>query len=178
MELKIHAAECQCPMKYWVPKIKNFALSIKRKNHLPRHIGKKYNAENFLEVLLLHTMLNMSIDESSDFLNTEAWLTYNLHRRRKRKPIPFNGIVPRKERLVPNGDQIRNYRNKIPVWFTKRLNDEIFDLQLNYAYENGLIDRNLTIIVGDNDEWYYGSDRYPKNQYNNKSNKGSGTSRK
>ena len=51
--------------------------------------------------------------------------------------------MPRKERLVPNGDQIRKYRASLPMWFTKKLNEEIFDMQLSYALENGLIDKIL-----------------------------------
>lgn len=125
----------------------------------------------------MHTNLNMSIDESSDYLNTEAWIQLNLHRRRKKKPKVYNGEIPRKERLVPHGDQVRNYRNSLPIWFTKKLNEEIFDMQLDYALDHGLIDEHLVVIVDDNNEWYYGSDRFPENQYINKNNKGPGTSR-
>jgi len=178
MELPLHAVEEQCPMEYWVPKLKNFALSIIRKFHLPRFIGKKYNAEDFLEVLLLQSMMNISLDEGSDYLDAQAWIKLNVHYRRKKKPKQYKGKIPRKERLVPNGDQVRKYRNSLPMWMTKKLNEEIFDMQLSFALENGLINKHLSVIVDDNNEWYYGSDRYPDNQYINKSNKGPGTSRR
>ena len=69
MELPLHAAEEQCPIEYWVPKLKNFALNYIKQYHLKQFIGKKYNAEDFLEVLLFHSLLNISIDEASQQLN-------------------------------------------------------------------------------------------------------------
>ena len=178
MEFPLHTAEEQCPMEYWVPKLKNFTLSILKRYHRPRFIGRKYNAEDFLEVLLFHTLLNVSIDEASQYLNQESWIEINRHRRRKVVPQKYLGKIPRKERLVPNGDQVRKYRNSLPMWVTKQLNSWIFDAQLSFALENGLVSKDLCVIVDDNDIWYYGKDRFPDNLYINRRNRGPGTTRR
>jgi len=177
-EYLLHTAEKQCPMNYWVSELKNLALSIIKKYHLRRFIGKKYSAEDFWGVLILHTLMDLSIDEASTNLNADYWEKMNRRLRKKKYPKQFAGEIPRKERMVPNGDQVRKYRNTLPMWLTKKLNSVIFDAQLQYALEMGLISKELCVIIDDNDEWYYGNDRFPANQYINKSNKGPGTSRR
>ncbi|WP_371803576.1 transposase [Candidatus Lokiarchaeum ossiferum] len=54
----------------------------------------------------------------------------------------------------------------------------IFDAQLTYALQKGLISHQLDLLVDNTDQWYYGSDRFLKNPFINRSNKDLGTSRR
>lgn len=177
-ELPLHPAEESCPYIYWVPWLKNLAFEIIKKLHLPLQKGDKYSAKDFWEGLILHALMSLPIDEAAERLNQMKWEEFNHPRRRKKLPKKLNSKVIRHERMTPHGDQIRKYRNTLPMWVVKRLNEVIFDAQLVYALREGLIEKSLTVIVDNNDQWYYGSDRYPDNPYINKSHKGPGTSRR
>ena len=177
-ELALIPAEESCPYEYWVPWLKNLALEIINKTHISRKIGYKYSAEDFWEVLILHTLMHLSIDEASNELNRIKWEQLNRHRRRKRLPKIICSKTRKFERLCPHGDQVRKYRQSLPMWVVKKLNQIIFMAQINYALREGLIDRNVSILVDNNNQWYYGSDRFPANPLINKSNKGPGTSRR
>ena len=178
LEFPLHPAEESSPYNYWLPWLKNLALEIINRTHLPREIGYKYSAEDFWEVLVLNCLMDLSIDEASDQLNKLLWQQSNLNRRRKKMPKQFKGDIVRRERKCPNGDQVRKYRQTLPLWILNRLNELIFDAQLDYALREGLISKEIDLLVDNNNQWYYGSDRYPANPFINKHYKGPGTSRR
>ena len=177
-DLALPPVEESCPYDYWLPWLKNLALEIINRTHLTHKFGKKYSAEDFWEVLILHTMMNLSIDEAANQLNRIKWEQYNRRRRRKRSPRKIRSKIIKYERMCPHGDQIRKYRKTLPMWIIKRLNEIIFDAQLAYTVRERLISKKLTVLVDNNDQWYYGSDRFPANPFISKSNKGPGTSRR
>ncbi|MHA1619910.1 MAG: hypothetical protein ACTSVZ_11575 [Promethearchaeota archaeon] len=80
--------------------------------------------------------------------------------------------------MCPNGDQVRKYRSTLPKYLIDNLNQYIFEQQIEYALENKLISMELEFIVDNTDQWYYGQDRYPKNQYITQGHNGPGTKRK
>ncbi|WP_371804785.1 transposase [Candidatus Lokiarchaeum ossiferum] len=178
LEFPLHPAEESCPYDYWLPWLKNLALEIIKQTHLSLRKGYKYSAEDFWEILIMHSLMDLSLDEASDELNKILWQKENSKRRRKLLPKQFPGTFIRRERKCPNGDQVRKYRQSLPLWILNRLNDVIFDAQLTYALQKGLISHQLDLLVDNTDQWYYGSDRFPKNPLINRSHKGPGTSRR
>ena len=178
LKFPLHPAEESCPYDYWLPWLKNLALEIINQTHLSHQKGYKYAAEDFWEVLILHSLMDLSIYEASDQLNKLLWQKENLGRRRKKQPKKFSGNFIRRERKSPNGDQVRKYRQNLPLWITNRLNELIFTSQLNYALQKGLISKKIDVLIDNTDQWYYGSDRFPSNPFITKSNQGPGTSRR
>ena len=122
--------------------------------------------------------MNVSLDDGSDNLNQMLWDEENSHRRHKVSPTQYKGKIPRQKRLCPNGDQVRKYRNSLPKNLVKNLNRYIFDQQIEYALQEGLITTTIDVLVDNVDVWYYGSDRYPENPFITKGHNGPGTSRK
>ena len=84
----------------------------------------------------------------------------------------------RHERLCPNGDQLRKYRNWLPQWLLPKLNDFIFDCMVKYALEQGYFKGKVDLLIDDTAEWYYGKDRFPLNPAITGGHNGPGTSRK
>ncbi|QEE16161.1 transposase [Promethearchaeum syntrophicum] len=178
LEFPLHPAEESCPYDYWLPWLKNLALEIINQTHLSKRKGYKYSAEDFWEILILHSLMDLSLDEASDELNKLLWQKENATRRRKIQPRQFLGELVRRERKCPNGDQVRKYRQSLPLWILNRLNDMIFDAQLNYALQNGFISHQIDLLIDNTDQWYYGSERFPQNPFLTKGYNGPGTSRK
>lgn len=177
-ELLLKPAEESVPYNDWLSWLKRFAVNCVTKSHLQIKVGKTHNAHDYWMVLILHVLMNLSIDETADRLNEMLWKEYNKHQRHKISPPEFKGKYRRKKRQCPNGDQTRKYRNSLPKWLVKNLNRFIFEQQINYAFQEKLITRELDILVDNTDQWYYGEDRYPNNPFITKGHNGPGTSRK
>ncbi len=171
-------AEKSVPYENWLAYLKNLALFCLRKAHLSQKCGTKYRALDHWQVFLLHAFSNVSLDEASDELNQLRWENSQNHQRRKIFPKQYKGKYQRKERMCPNGDQVRKYRSTLPKYLIDNLNQYIFEQQIEYALENKLISWELEFIVDNTDQWYYGQDRYPKNQYITQGHNGPGTKRK
>ena len=174
----LHPAEESVLYEHWLTWLKNLAVECVKKAHLPVSIGRKYAAEDFWMILIIHTMMNVSLDEASDQLNQILWDQTNLRRRHKTRPKNYAGKIRRSERKCPNGDQARKYRNSLPNWLVQGLNRYVFERQIDYALREGLISETLDVLVDNTDQWYYGSDRYPANPFITKGYNGPGTSRK
>jgi hypothetical protein len=171
-------AEKSVPYENWLSFLKNLALFCLRKAHLSQKKGSKYSAVDYWLILLLHAHLTKSLDEASDELNQILWENSQKHQRRKVSPKIYKGQFERKERKCPNGDQVRKYRATLPKYLIDNLNRFIFESQIEYALEHKLISKELEYIVDNTDQWYYGKDRYPQNQYITKGHNGPGTKRK
>lgn len=171
-------AEKSVPYENWLAYLKNLALFCIRKAHLSQKVGIKYSAIDHWLILILHAFANTSLDEASDELNQIRWENSQKHQRRKTFPIQYNGKYQRKERKCPNGDQVRKYRATLPKRLVDSLNRYIFESQIDYALEHKLISKELEFIVDNTDQWYYGRDRYPQNQYITQGYNGPGTKRK
>ncbi|MHA1522309.1 MAG: hypothetical protein ACTSRK_19220, partial [Promethearchaeota archaeon] len=178
MGLITQNAEKSVPYENWLAYLKNLALFCLRKAHLSQKWGTKYRALDHWQVFLLHAFSNASLDEASDELNQLQWENSQKHQRRKIFPKQYKGKYQRKERMCPNGDQVRKYRSTLPKYLIDNLNQYIFEQQIEYALENKLISMELEFIVDNTDQWYYGQDRYPKNQYITQGHNGPGTKRK
>lgn len=178
MEIQLQPAEESCPYYQWLQWLINLADFCVKKAHLKNHQGYKYQATNHWMGLIFFSFQDLSLDESADRLNDILWEVEWRHQRRKVQPKSFNGSGNRKERKCPNGDQLRKYRNTLPKWVIDRLNHFIFDCQIEYALEHGLISSRVEVIVDNTDEWYYGCHRYPKDQYITQGHNGPGTKRK
>jgi Transposase DDE domain len=172
------SAEESVPYYNWLSWLKSFAIKCVKKNHLPIFVGNTHTADDFWMVIIMHALMNLSIDEASDSLNQILWDEENSHRRHKVLPPLYQGRFKRRKRKCPNGDQTRKYRNSLPKWMVKDLNNYIFEQQIEYALEENLITNEIDILVDNTDVWYYGSDRYPDNPYITKGYNGPGTSRK
>lgn len=177
-ELLLKPAEESVPYDNWLLWLKSFAINCVKKNHFPINVGKFYTANDFWMVLIIHALLNQSLDEASDRLNQMLWNEENSHRRYKISPPEYNGKFKRRKRKCPNGDQTRKYRNTLPKWLVKNLNRFIFGQQIDFALKEKLITNEIDMIVDNTDQWYYGNDRYPDNLFITKGHNGPGTSRK
>jgi len=178
INLQLKPAEEQCPYTYWMAWLKNLANSCIEEYRLKRQVGKKYSAVDFWAIIILHVIMNLSFDEASDRLNTVLWQKRNLHRRNKISPKTYGGKYKRKERLCPNGDQVRKYRNKLPAYLVNNLNRAIFLAQIRYAQKRDLFGKVIDLLVDNTDQWYYGGDRFPENPFITKGYNGPGTNRK
>lgn len=176
--LQLKPAEEQCPYTYWIAWLKNFADSCIEEYRLKRKVGRKYSAVDFWAIIILHVVMNLSFDEASDRLNTVLWRKRNLHRRNKIYPKKYNGKYRRKERLCPNGDQVRKYRNTLPSYLINNLNRTIFLAQIRFAQKQKLFGKTIDLLVDNTDQWYYGNDRFPENPFITKGYNGPGTNRK
>lgn len=163
---------------YWLTYLKNIAHQCIIKSHLKIYIGDKYTADDFWLGLILHALTNLSLDEAADRHNDYLWKEKQSKQRRKTSPKQYGGWGDREERLFPNGDQLRKFRNGLPDYIVKSLNQFIFDVQLEYALEHKLITKEIVLIVDNTDQWYYGSDRYPYNPYITEGYNGPGTKHK
>jgi len=177
-ELLLKPAEESVPYDNWLSWLKRFAVNCITKNHLPIKVGKFYSADNFWMVIIVHALMNLSLDEASDRLNQILWDKENSHRRHKISPTEYKGKFKRRKRKCPNGDQTRKYRNTLPNWLVKNLNRYIFEQQIDFAKKEKLITNELDILIDNTDQWYYGKDRYPANPFITKGYNGPGTSRK
>jgi hypothetical protein len=166
------------PYDHWLSWLKNLAIDCINNFHLSKKSGYKHDAVAMWEVIILSALLALSFDEAADQLNDLLWKELTDHQRRKKGPKQYKGMVVRRERLCPNGDQIRKYRNLLPNYVLENLNRSIFDQQLRYAEEHLLISNKITILVDDTQEWYYGKDRYPQNPFITGGHNGPGTNRK
>jgi hypothetical protein len=176
-ELQLSPEEELVPYEHWLSWLKNLALVCIRKAHLAREIGWKYSAAEFWMVLIAHALFNLSLEATADRLNKLFWRQFNARRRHKAKPRKFSG-GRRRERKCPNGDQVRKYRDKLPNWVINDLNRFIFEQQVDYALEEGLISNDVDLLADNTDQWYYGGDQYPDNPFITKGWNGPGTSRK
>lgn len=174
-ELLLKSAEESVPYEYWLSWLKNLAITCVKKNHFKFYVGKTYAAIDFWMVLIVHALMNLSLDEASDQLNQMLWDNENSHLRHKISPTRYNGKIKRYERKCPNGDQTRKYRNKLPKWLVKGLNRYIFEQQIDYALKENLIGYEIDLLVDNTDQWYYGNDRYPANPFISKGYNGPGT---
>jgi len=177
-ELLLKPAEESVPYDNWLLWLKNFAVDCVKKNHLPINVGNSYTAVDFWRVLIIHTLMNVSLDEASDRLNQLLYDIENSHLRHKISPREYKGKLKRHQRKCPNGDQTRKYRNSLPDWLVKNLNRFIFEHQIDFALQEKLITKKVDVIGDNTDQWYYGSDRYPANPFITKGYNGPGTSRK
>lgn len=172
------SAEDLAPYNKWITWLKNIAIKVVRSHHLPIITGYKYTAYNYWELLIIHSFYNLPLDETADEHNQLLYDIKNKHCRHKVMPKIFNDFRDRKERLCPNGDNLRKYRNTLPKYIIDNLNWVIFKAQVEFALDEGLITKTIDIIVDNSDQWYYGSDRFPDNPYITKGHNGPGTSRK
>lgn len=178
MNLAIHSDEETVPLDTWVTYLKNIARQCIINFHLAVYSGHKYIADIFWIVLILHCLMNLSIDEAANRYNDYLWKERLRTLRRKHKPRHFGGRGNRTERLCPNGDQVRKYRNSLPNYVVKDLNRVIFEAQLDYARKEKLITNTVELLVDNTDQWYYGSDRFPANPFITKGHNGPGTNHK
>lgn len=163
---------------YWLSYLKNMAHQCITRLHLPSYQGDKYTAEDFWTILIVHCLMNLSLEEATNRINDFLWQDKLRHQRRKTSPKKLGGRGDRTERMTPNGDQVRKYRNSLPKYLLDNLNQFIFEVQLDYALEHKLITKEVEVLVDNTDEWYYGSDRYPDNPFITKGHNGPGTNRK
>jgi hypothetical protein len=177
LELALRPEEELVPYDHWLSLLKNLAMECVRRAHLALHKGWKYSAAEFWMVLIAHALFNLSLDAAADKLNMMRWHQFNARRRHKAKPRKY-GNGKRKERKCPNGDQVRNYRDSLPNWVVNDLNRFIFERQVDYALEEGLITRKIDLLADNTDQWYYGGDRYPANPFITQGWNGPGTKRK
>jgi len=177
-EIPLVPAEESIPYEYWITWLKNLALNCIKNNHLSNSQGYSHNSTDFWQVIILSALMALSFDEAADRLNDVLWDARRMRQRRKQNPKRYGGRGVRQERLCPNGDQVRKYRNSLPKYILKGLNRIIFDAQLQYAQDHKLLTKKLDILVDNTQEWYYGRDRYPKNPFITKAHNGPGTSRK
>jgi hypothetical protein len=166
------------PYDLWLSWLKNLAIDCIHHFHLAKREGYKHTAKDMWTVIIISALLALSFDEAADQLNDILWEELLRHKRIKKGPKQYQGIYVRRERLCPNGDQVRKYRNTLPKYIIDKLNRTIFDLQLQYAEEHSLIEKKITILVDDTQEWYYGKDRYPNNPFITGCHNGPGTNRK
>jgi hypothetical protein len=153
------------PYDHWLSWLKNLAFDCIHQFHLSKKSGYKHDALAMWEIIILSALLALSFDEAANRLNDILWKEWTAHQRRKNGPKQFKGKVVRRERLCPNGDQVRKYRNSLPNYLLENLNRTIFDMQLHYAEEHLLISKKIVILVDDTQQWYYGKDRYPQNPF-------------
>ncbi|MHA1718083.1 MAG: hypothetical protein ACTSXK_00990 [Promethearchaeota archaeon] len=90
-ELLFKPTEELAPYNNWLSMLKSFAINCVKKNHFPINVGKSYTAFDFWMVLIIHALLNLSLDEASDRLNQLLWNKENSHRRNKIFPIKYHG---------------------------------------------------------------------------------------
>ncbi|WP_371803577.1 hypothetical protein [Candidatus Lokiarchaeum ossiferum] len=69
LEFPLHPADESCPYDYWLPWLKNLALEIIKQTHLSHRKGCNYSAEDFWEILIMHSLMDLSLDEASNELN-------------------------------------------------------------------------------------------------------------
>jgi len=176
--LQLVSVEESAPYELWLSWLKNVAINCITHLHLPQKTGYKHSAVIFWKVIILSALMALSLNEAANRLNKALWKEYNSSLRRKKIPKQYKGAPQRFERLCPNGDQVRKYRNSLPNYVVRALNQIIFDAQLKYAKEQKLIGQKLTLLVDNTQEWYYGKDRYPQNQFINGGHNGPGTNHK
>jgi hypothetical protein len=177
-ELPLVSSEDSVPYDTWLSWLKNLSIDCINNLHLSKCQGDRHSAVDFWKIMILSALLALSFDEAANQLNDVLWKEYQRHQRRKIKPKRLRGRGIRHKRLCPNGDQVRKYRNTLPTYVVKTLNQIIFDAQLRYAEEYCKISKNLTILVDNTQEWYYGKDRYPENPFITGCHNGPGTNRK
>jgi hypothetical protein len=127
--------------------------------------GTKYSAITFWMGLILSAMIDKTIDELADEMDDALWIHTRAHQRIKKYPQVYRGKYRRYERKFPNGDQIRKYRNTLPQYLLRTLNQYIFDCHLEYALAHNLITHDIELLIDNTSEWYYGKDEYPVNPF-------------
>jgi hypothetical protein len=177
-ELQLESVEESVPYDTWLSWLKNLAIMCIESLHISKCEGNSYSAVDFWKIMILSALLALSFDEAADQLNDVLWKELHRHQRRKIQPRRLGGRGVRHDRLCPNGDQTRKYRNTLPAYVVRTLNRIIFDAQLQYAENYHLISNKLTILVDNTQEWYYGKDRYPQNPFITGGHNGPGTNRK
>jgi len=177
-EYQLETVEESVPYDTWLSWLKNLAIVCIQTLHLSKCEGNRHSAVDFWRIMILSALLALSFDEAAKQLNDVLWKEVQRHQRRKMQPRTLGGRGVRHERLCPNGDQTRKYRNTLPAYVVRSLNRIIFDAQLQYANDYHFITKNLTILVDNTQEWYYGKDRYPQNPFITGCNNGPGTNRK
>jgi Transposase DDE domain len=175
MKVALQPAEESVPYEYWLSYVKNLALECVHRAHLSIHTGYKYTSVDFWKILLLHALMNLSLDDAADRLNHLLWSDTLSHQRNKKGPTLYQGDIARRERKCPNGDQVRKYRQTLAKWLVDKLNEFIFDCQLDYALTHHLISSDIDLIVDNTAQWYYGADTYPTNPFITKGYNGPGS---
>ena len=176
--VQLKPAEEHCPYNNWITWFKKLANICIDEYHLKRNVGRKYSAVDHWTILILFAILDLSLDECSDRLNSLLWDVYNRKRRNKVEPKQYKGKYGRKERKCPNGDQVRKYRKTLPKYLIDNLNRSIFLAQIRQAQRQGLFTKQTDMMVDNTDKWCYGSDRFPENPFITKGYNGPGTNRK
>ena len=177
-EMYRRPVEESAPYENWLSWLKKVATECMRVAHLTISVAQKFAPVDFWMILILHAMLDISLDDAADRLNKLLWKQYNARRRHKLSPPEYDGTYIRRQRKCPTGDQVRKFRNWLPNWLLKDLNRLIFTRLLDYALENHFITYDIDLLVDTTDQWYYGGDRYPANPFITGGHNGPGTNRK
>ncbi len=125
--------------------------------------------------------MGLPLNDGADRLNDLRWLAKRVEDPHAAGPKAYGGRGDRHERLCPNGNQFRDYRN----WFAKVhpgllacLNDFIFACMIKFALKHKYCKKVVDLLIDDTAQWYYGMDRFPLNPSITGTNKGPGTSHK
>jgi hypothetical protein len=175
------AGEDPAQVGFWLKWLLNLAQYCVAQAHLKRWKGSKHKSVDFWHGLILHTLMGMPLDDGADHLNDLLWLAKRAREGPGVMPKKYGGPGEREERLCPNGDQIRKYRNwlaKVHPGLLDHLNDFIFACMVKFALKHKYFRRAADLLIDDTAQWYYGKDRFPLNPAITGTNKGPGTSHK
>lgn len=175
------AGEDPAQVGVWLKWVLNPAQYCVAQAHLKRWKGKRFKNVDFWQGLILHALMGLSLDDGADRLNGLLWLAKRARDGPEVKPKKYGGLGDREERLCPNGDQLRKYRNwlaKASPGILARLNDFIFACMVKFALKHKYCKKDVDLLIDDTAQWYYGKDRFPVNPSITGTNKGPGTSHK
>jgi hypothetical protein len=175
------AGEDPALVGYWLKWLLNLAQYCVANAHLKRWKGKRHKSVDFWQGLILHSLMGLPLDDGSDRLNDLLWLAKKAKDSHAPVPKAYGGQGDRHERLCPNGDQLRKYRNwlaKVNPRLLDHLNDFIFACMVKFALEHKYCKKIVDLLIDDTAQWYYGKDRFPLNPSITGTNKGPGTNHK
>ncbi len=166
---------------FWLKWLLNLAQYCVAQAHLKQWKGNRYKSVDFWQGLILHTLMGMPLDDGADHLNDLLWLAKRAREGPGVMPKKYGGRGNREERLCPNGDQLRKYRNwlaRVHPGLLAHLNDFIFACMVKFALKHKYCKKVVDLLIDDTAQWYYGKDRFPLNPSITGTNKGPGTSHK
>ena len=166
-EFPLRPVEKLVPIIDWLAQLNNLAAKCisNFKKRLTK-AGYKYTDIDYWRCIIFEIMNHFNTKDATDELNDLLWKREQNMKKRGRKPSPkeLGGTYPRFERKTPNESQINDFIRKLPKYIKTKLVEWIFKAQIDVALELKILKMDVEVYIDYTDRFYYGNERYPKNQ--------------
>jgi len=171
-ELQLYPVEKVVPMYDWLAFFLKVAERLEQEHPLKFSVkGTKYDRANYWQALAYKVLTQQPMKAALDELDKALFQRGHPGE----EPALLRGEVERHARVVPHKTQMQEFVKHLPKAFKAKMVEEIFHTFCTVAFELGLIEKSIYVLIDYTHEWFYG-EVSPQNQAElTGSNKGPGT---